>query len=122
MVFLDGGSADSQRARPRVVQARQCRLVDGSFDALRPRRQAGPHSRLLRHRDGRSCAGACGRCAASVLGTIEMTAHDLPAVNAFLNATAACLLIWGYTLIRRQKMETHRRVMLTAFGTSVLFL
>lgn len=51
-----------------------------------------------------------------------MTAHDLPAVNAVLNATAACLLIWGYTLIRRQKMETHRRVMLTAFATSVLFL
>jgi uncharacterized membrane protein YozB (DUF420 family) len=51
-----------------------------------------------------------------------MTLHDLPTVNAFLNATSAVLLTWGYTLIRRKRVEQHRRVMLTAFGTSILFL
>ena len=51
-----------------------------------------------------------------------MTVHDLPSVNAFLNATSAVLLTWGYTLIRRKRVEQHRRVMLTAFATSCLFL
>jgi uncharacterized membrane protein YozB (DUF420 family) len=51
-----------------------------------------------------------------------MSVHDLPSVNAFLNATAAVLLVWGYTLIRRKRIDQHRRVMLTAFATSCLFL
>jgi uncharacterized membrane protein YozB (DUF420 family) len=51
-----------------------------------------------------------------------MNIHDLPAVNAFLNATSAILLVWGYTLIRRKKVDQHHRVMLTAFATSILFL
>jgi uncharacterized membrane protein YozB (DUF420 family) len=46
----------------------------------------------------------------------------LPTVNAFLNATAAVLLVWGYFLIRRKRVETHRKVMLSAFATSCLFL
>lgn len=46
----------------------------------------------------------------------------LPSINALLNATAAILLIWGYTLIRRKRIDTHRRVMLTAFTVSCLFL
>jgi len=46
----------------------------------------------------------------------------LPTVNAALNATAAILLIWGYTLIRRKRVHTHRKVMTTAFITSCLFL
>jgi len=46
----------------------------------------------------------------------------LPSINAFLNGTAAVLLIWGYTLIRRKRMETHRKVMQTAFAVSCLFL
>lgn len=46
----------------------------------------------------------------------------LPSVNAFLNATAAVLLVWGYTLIRRKRMDTHRKVMQTAFAVSCLFL
>ena len=48
--------------------------------------------------------------------------HDLPTVNACLNATATVLLIWGYTLIRRGKRETHRKVMMAAFAASILFL
>ena len=46
----------------------------------------------------------------------------LPTINAFLNATAAVLLIWGYTLIRRKRIDTHRQVMQTAFVVSCLFL
>ena len=46
----------------------------------------------------------------------------LPSVNAVLNATAAVLLVWGYTLIRRKRIETHRKVMQTAFLVSCLFL
>lgn len=48
--------------------------------------------------------------------------RDLPEVNATLNATAATLLVYGYTLIRRRRIEAHRKVMLTAFGISILFL
>ncbi len=51
-----------------------------------------------------------------------MDVYDLPTVNAVLNATAAGLLVWGYTLIRRGRKEAHRRVMLAAFAVSVLFL
>jgi uncharacterized membrane protein YozB (DUF420 family) len=46
----------------------------------------------------------------------------LPSVNAFLNATAAVLLVWGYTLIRRKQIQAHRKVMTAAFVTSCLFL
>jgi uncharacterized membrane protein YozB (DUF420 family) len=48
--------------------------------------------------------------------------HDLPIVNASLNATAAVLLVWGYILIRRRSIAAHRRVMLAAFSTSTVFL
>ena len=46
----------------------------------------------------------------------------LPSVNAMLNATAAVLLVWGFTLIRRKRIQTHRKVMLSAFVVSSLFL
>ena len=46
----------------------------------------------------------------------------LPSINAVLNGTAAILLVWGYTLIRRKRIDAHRRVMLTAFTVSCLFL
>jgi len=46
----------------------------------------------------------------------------LPTVNACLNGLAALLLIWGYTLIRRKQVSTHRKVMIAAFITSCLFL
>jgi protein SCO1/2/putative membrane protein len=48
--------------------------------------------------------------------------HLLPSVNASLNALSAILLVWGYTLIRRKQIDRHRRVMITAFLTSCLFL
>jgi protein SCO1/2/putative membrane protein len=46
----------------------------------------------------------------------------LPSINAALNATAAVLLVWGYTLIRRKQIQQHRKVMTAAFVTSCLFL
>ena len=46
----------------------------------------------------------------------------LPSINAFLNLSAAILLVWGYLLIRRKRRETHRRVMTAAFVVSCLFL
>jgi uncharacterized membrane protein YozB (DUF420 family) len=46
----------------------------------------------------------------------------LPTINAILNATAAILLVWGFALIRRKRIQTHRKVMITAFATSCLFL
>ena len=46
----------------------------------------------------------------------------LPSINATLNALSAVLLVWGYLLIRRKQIARHRRVMLTAFATSCLFL
>lgn len=51
-----------------------------------------------------------------------MTVSDLPAVNATLNAIATVLLILGYVLIRRGRIDAHRRSMVAAFATSVLFL
>lgn len=51
-----------------------------------------------------------------------MTVSDLPALNATLNATCAVLLAIGWTLIRRGRIELHRKVMIAAFCTSVAFL
>lgn len=51
-----------------------------------------------------------------------MEVRDLPALNATLNASAAVLLVWGYSLIRRGRREAHKRVMLAAFSVSCVFL
>lgn len=46
----------------------------------------------------------------------------LPAVNAGLNAVATSLLVYGRRLARQRRIDEHRRVMLSAFGVSSLFL
>ncbi|HXE79503.1 MAG TPA: DUF420 domain-containing protein [Vicinamibacterales bacterium] len=51
-----------------------------------------------------------------------MTVADLPTLNAALNATAATLLAVGWWLIRRRRVDAHRRCMLGAFTASTLFL
>jgi putative membrane protein len=51
-----------------------------------------------------------------------MSVHDLPALNATLNGISGVLLIVGYLLMRARRIDQHRRVMLTAFVTSSLFL
>lgn len=51
-----------------------------------------------------------------------MTVHDLPAINATLNAISGILLFAGYLFIRARKITEHRRCMIAAFVTSSLFL
>lgn len=51
-----------------------------------------------------------------------MTLHDLPAVNATLNGLSAIFLTLGYIFIKRGNKIAHRNCMITAFGTSVVFL
>ena len=51
-----------------------------------------------------------------------MTVRDLPAINAILNGTSAVLLVYGWTLIRRRRIEAHRRTMIAAFCVSAAFL
>ena len=51
-----------------------------------------------------------------------MLIHNLPAVNASLNALSGVLLLIGYGLIRGRRIEQHRRFMIAAFVASALFL
>jgi putative membrane protein len=51
-----------------------------------------------------------------------VTVHDLPAVNASLNALSGIFLLIGYVLIRTRRIAAHRAAMITAFVTSSLFL
>jgi len=51
-----------------------------------------------------------------------VSVHDLPAVNATLNALSGILLFVGYVLIRQGRRDQHRAVMIAAFITSSVFL
>lgn len=51
-----------------------------------------------------------------------MSVHDLPAVNASLNALSGLLLLVGYALIKSGRRDQHRAVMLAAFASSAAFL
>jgi putative membrane protein len=51
-----------------------------------------------------------------------MTVHDIPTLNAALNATATVLIITGLFLIKRGRREAHRVTMLTAGVVSAVFL
>ncbi len=53
---------------------------------------------------------------------MTISIRDLPAINATLNAISAVLLTIGWLLIRARRREAHRKVMLAAFATSILFL
>jgi uncharacterized membrane protein YozB (DUF420 family) len=53
---------------------------------------------------------------------MNLNLADLPTLNAALNATSAVLLLLGWALIRRRKIDAHRRAMLSAFGCSIVFL
>lgn len=48
--------------------------------------------------------------------------HDLPALNAALNAAAATLLVIGHASIRHGLVSRHRACMTGAFVVSALFL
>jgi putative membrane protein len=47
---------------------------------------------------------------------------DLPALNAALNATSACLLSAGYVFMMKRRIPAHRACMIAAFTTSCAFL
>jgi uncharacterized membrane protein YozB (DUF420 family) len=51
-----------------------------------------------------------------------MTVRDLPTLNAFLNGTAAVLLVIAWFLIRNRRIRAHRNVMIAAFSVSCAFL
>ena len=51
-----------------------------------------------------------------------MHISDLPAVNATLNATSACLLSAGYVFMKKRRIPAHRACMIAAFTTSCAFL
>ena len=51
-----------------------------------------------------------------------MSPADLPVVNACLNGLSAIFLSAGYYFIRRKNELAHRKCMLAAFASSVLFL
>ena len=50
-----------------------------------------------------------------------MTLTDLPHLNAALNATSTVLLITGWILIKRRRIEQHRICMIAAVIVSSLF-
>ena len=45
-----------------------------------------------------------------------------PTINATLNGTSAVLLIAAHSMIKRGRVALHRALMLTAVGSSTLFL
>jgi uncharacterized membrane protein YozB (DUF420 family) len=49
-------------------------------------------------------------------------ASFLPPLNAALNAVAASLLLLGRWLARAGRLQAHKRVMLSAFAVSTVFL
>ena len=51
-----------------------------------------------------------------------MTIHDLPAVNASLNALSTVFLTLGYIFIKQRNQNAHRNCMISAFITSTIFL
>jgi uncharacterized membrane protein YozB (DUF420 family) len=53
---------------------------------------------------------------------LAAAAHPIVHLNAVLNATAGVLLAVGLVLIKRRRETAHKRVMLTAFGVSTVFL
>lgn len=53
---------------------------------------------------------------------VVLEIHQLPALNAVLNALSGVLLTAGYVMIRQRRIAAHRACMLAAFSTSVLFL
>jgi len=51
-----------------------------------------------------------------------ISVSQLPAVNAALNSLSAILLVSGYLFIKSRNIKVHKACMLSAFGSSVLFL
>lgn len=54
--------------------------------------------------------------------SLATLAAVLPSVNAGLNALSGALVVAGWIAIRRGRREVHRRLMIAAVASSVLFL
>jgi putative membrane protein len=52
----------------------------------------------------------------------SLDVSGLPLVNASLNCITTLLLVFGLLLIKQKNIDAHKKIMLTAFGTSSLFL
>ena len=48
--------------------------------------------------------------------------EDLPAFNAFFNSVSAILLLAGYAQIKKRKPDNHKKCMLAALLSSIIFL
>lgn len=55
-------------------------------------------------------------------GGVDADLGFMPAVNATLNATAATLLVLGLYAIRSGRRDVHKRLMVSAFAASAVFL
>jgi len=55
-------------------------------------------------------------------GGVNADLSFMPGVNATLNATSATLLLFGLGAIRRGRREIHKRLMVSAFAASAVFL
>lgn len=53
---------------------------------------------------------------------IPQWAKFLPTLNACINATCSVLLVTSFAAIRRKNIDLHRRLNITTFGLSALFL
>lgn len=53
---------------------------------------------------------------------MSLSLSILPTINAALNTTTAVLLLVGFWLIKKQKVQAHGMTMLLAFAASALFL
>jgi uncharacterized membrane protein YozB (DUF420 family) len=58
----------------------------------------------------------------SFLTLTILAAHPIVHVNASLNAAATVLLLIGFWLIKRGRVEAHKRTMMSAFAVSAVFL
>ena len=55
-------------------------------------------------------------------GGVDADLSFMPGVNAALNATSATLLVLGLVAIRSGRREVHKRLMVSAFAASAVFL
>jgi uncharacterized membrane protein YozB (DUF420 family) len=53
---------------------------------------------------------------------MQVSPHFFPALNAFLNGTSAVLIGAGLYFIKSHRIQAHKRMMLSGFVTSCLFL
>lgn len=52
----------------------------------------------------------------------DMPVHVFATINAIINGTVFCLLLFGLYAVRRKNYKLHRNIMLMAISLSVLFL